>query len=236
MRTIWAGILILLLSTHVFALIPDPTHPEKPANCQLHTLYCKIMELQPESDPKWAMNLSNALIKHAKQYNMDPWLSLAIAMQESGLRNIHRNNKTIVFKEHCEQGKPCEKTYDIVEGHSDITVFQLHVNTIINYGIDPLRLTQDLDYLVDWHYRILKRKQQECRSYEREAWACYHSRTPVLHQRYVKQVAQYYHGEKTITNDEKSAPKKIVVVENKSSALNKLKQSFMAWFTPKANP
>lgn len=233
MRSIWTSILILFSLTQAFAFIPDPENPAKPANCQQDALYCKIMELQPQSDPKWAMDLSNSLIKHAKQYHMDPWLSLAIAMQESGLRDIHRNNKTIVFKEHCEKNKPCKKSYVIVEGHSDITVFQLHVNTIINYGIDPLRLTQDMDYLVDWHYRILKRKQHECRSYGREAWACYHSRTPVLHQRYVQQVAQYYHGDKNITNDKTSTPKKVVVVKNEAGTLSTLKQSFIAWFKPK---
>lgn len=206
------------------AFIPDPNLSGKAANCELHPLYCKIMTLQPACDPQWAFKLSNALIKQGKQYEMDPWLSLAIAMEESSLRNRHRNTKTIVFKESCDETGHCKKTHEVIHGHSDIGVFQFHVNTILLNDIDPVRLMEDLPYAVDWHYKILKQKQRQCeKEYGVEAWGCYHSRTRALHARYVKQVSEHYYGEQVIQKQKTT----------EQSTGQSLKESFLGWFRSK---
>lgn len=226
--------LTLLISTS-WAFIPNPYKPKAAANCKLHALYCKIIELQPNADPMWAMKLSNSLIRHAKKHEMDPWLSLAIAMQESGLRNKHRKTKSIIFKEKCNQAGKCKKTHEIVHGNSDIGVFQFHVNTIINKDIDPVLLTEDMDYMVDWHFRFLKEKKNMCQHLGVEWWGCYHSRTPELHSRYIRKVSRYYHGSEIISKKQKLALKEnvesIKQPQEKKTSLSRLKTKIAGWFS-----
>ncbi len=194
----WLLYLGVLLSTSLAVakptFIPNPYRPKQQANCKLHKLYCKIMELQPNSDPKWAMRFSNALVRYAKKYDMDPWLSLAIAMQESSLLFPKPVTKSIVFTRTCNKKGVCNRSHKIVEGHTDLGIFQFHVNTIISNDIDPVRLIEDLDYATDWHYQVLKKKIVQCKHLGEKAWACYHRRTPMLHANYFKKVSRYYHG------------------------------------------
>lgn len=178
--------------------IPDPKNLNQPANCELHKLYCKTMELQPSVDPTWAMKFADTLLRYSKKYTMDPWLSLAIAMQESSLLNPKPNTKTIVFKRVCDDEHHCRKTHEIITGYSDLSVFQIHVETILYYDLDPVRLSNDLDYAAEWHFKILKQKLTECRSLGLEAWTCYHSNNPPLRNNYAKKVSQYYYGNNTI--------------------------------------
>lgn len=203
--------------------IPNPYHPDRPANCKLHKIYCKVMELQPLANPKWAMKFSNSLLRHAKKYNMDPWLSLAIAMQESSLLFPEPRTKAIAFTKTCDKKGQCKTSYQVITGHADLSIFQLHVNTILYHGIDPVRLKEDLDYATDWHYRILKKKIAQCKHLGNQAWGCYHSRTPHLHANYVKKVNRYYHGEGE--PQKKNPPKEI----NKVAKLTKaIKQKISA--------
>jgi hypothetical protein len=183
------------------AFVPDPVNPKQPANCKLHKLYCRILKLQPKADPKWAMALSNAVLKYAKQHKMDPWLSIAIAMQESSLKPQPRGIKVYVFDNVCDKNNKCKIVPKVTRGYPDLSPFQLHVNTIKQHNLDPLRLRNDVDYATKWHFEILKVKLKECRSLKNEAWSCYHSRTPWLREHYVKAVSKYYHGNESIRNE-----------------------------------
>jgi len=163
----------------------------QPLECTAHPIYCKIVELKPQANKLWAMEFSEILTQQSKKHKTDPWRSLAIAMQESSLENIHRTERVIVFKEICRSGM-CYDDYDVVDGYSDLGLFQLSVDTVLNNNIDPIKLKDNISYAVDWHIKILKQKEKECASLGDEAWSCYHTKTPSLRKRYVKMVNRYY--------------------------------------------
>jgi len=183
-------ILILCL----LLMFASPTLAQE-VDCSLHKLYCTMLELRPTIDKTWAMRLSDALFRLSKKHETDPWRSLAIAMQESSLREVNKKHKVMVFKETCHQGI-CIEDYEIINGISDLGLFQFNVSTVINNDIDPMRLRNDITYAVDWHLKILKKKMVECAWLLEEAWSCYHSKTPKFRKRYVQMVEQYYFGEK----------------------------------------
>ena len=122
---------------------------------------------------------------------MDPMRSLAIAMQETSLSNIHRKRNVFVFFEKCADSK-CVKSYKEVEGYSDLSIFQFHVDTIKYFNIDPIKLNSSLEYAVETHFKILKHKQEQCAHLNENAWACYHSKTPKHQKRYIKMVNRWY--------------------------------------------
>lgn len=138
------------------------------------------------------MKLSNKLAKYGKQYKQDPYRSLAIAMQESSLKMINRKDQVIVFKKHCKAAGTCTKSYKVIDGVTDVGLFQFHVKTILAYKLDPIRLQTDLDYSVSTHFKVLSDKLKQCKSLKQYAWSCYHSKTPTLRKHYAKKVNHYY--------------------------------------------
>jgi len=151
-------------------------------DCSLHKIYCRIVELKPGVNKSFAMELSNYLYAASKHYGTNPMISVAIAMQESSLRNIDRYETVLTSK-----GR-------YVKGVTDIGVFQFHVTTIKNLNIDAPRLRSDLRYATWQHVKLLARKQRIC---ERKKWAegvewsCYHSYTKKHRRAYVEKVGKY---------------------------------------------
>ena len=198
-------IAVILLSCSISGL-----HANNKSSPDTQTqLYEAMFALQPNIEDHFAKKLARSMTKYSERYQMDPWLSLAIAMKESSLKNKHRKNKTIVIKKTCRQkssanDKPgkqvCRERAEVVRGYSDLSLFQFHVNTLLAMGLDPLRIHQDLDYTVDAHFKILKRKMQQCKSLRKESWSCYHSRTKILREAYVKKVKTHYKGKDKIEN------------------------------------
>lgn len=184
-------IVIILVGTILFT--DTFSKPEKQNNeiCRKNPLYCTIIKLRPKINHTLAMRFSNLLYKYGKQFQMDPWRSLAIAMQESSLRNIHRRHEIIVFHNHCERYK-CSDSYEYVSGYSDLSIFQIHIKTAIAYKMDPIKLDQDLEYAVYQHYAVLKQKERECSSLGELSWTCYHSKSPSRRMRYRMLVDKYY--------------------------------------------
>ena len=160
-------------------------------SCKKNPLFCQICKFKPNVNKEWAMKLSNLLFKYGKAYSIDPWRSLAIAMQESSLKNQSRKRKVLIYYDFCEKNK-CAKKYKYVEGLSDVGLFQFHVNTIIYNKINPLRLATDLEYTVEQHFLLLSKKQKQCQSLGKEAWACYHSKNKKYRDKYVKLVNRYF--------------------------------------------
>ena len=162
-----------------------------PQNCKKNPLFCHILKLQPRVDKPWAMKFSNLLSKYGKKHKLDPWRSLAIAMQESSLHYTKRYH-TVVVPEHNCQSRSTKPKYKIVRALSDFGYFQLHASTVKQYKLSPERLLNDLDYMVKTHFLVLKDKIKMCKRLGDDAWSCYHSRTPVLRKRYIQKVGQYY--------------------------------------------
>ena len=100
-----------------------PTLGKSKNICEKHKIYCKILTVKPSINKKFAMELSNHLYKYTKIYKTDANISVAIAMQESSLRNINK----MASVHH--GGK-------VVKGVTDVGVFQFHVDTINNFNLD----------------------------------------------------------------------------------------------------
>lgn len=153
-------------------------------------MYCKILKVKPGIDRKFAAELSVYVSRYARKFKFDPAISVAIAMQESSLRNINRMGTVL------RHGK-------LVRGATDVGVFQIHVDTIANLNaageaIDLDRLERDVEYQTYWHARILSDKIRTCKT-ERvklevrrgNEWSCYHSFTQSRRKVYLKDVTRH---------------------------------------------
>lgn len=169
-------------------------------DCKLHPLYCTVIKLQPKVDKTWAMKLSNFLKKYSAQYGTDPYRSLAIAMRESSLQDIDRVTTVLVQDRKCDDTFVCIDAPRVVQGITDIGVFQFHVLTIQSEGIDAGRLKTDLEYAVRTHVKLLKAKMEMCADLGKEAWSCYHSNTPKHRIQYVKDVEPFYKGANSVSH------------------------------------
>jgi len=159
----------------------------KEVDCRKHKIYCKIKSLKPNMPYKKAMHLSNLMYKSARKYKIkNVILSVAIAMQETSLRNINRRQTVIVFEK-----KDGVETFKYVKGSSDIGLFQFHAETIRRYKLDAVKLKNDIAYSVDQHFMLMKKKLKQCKYLKEEAWTCYHSRTPVFRKRYKEDVERH---------------------------------------------
>lgn len=166
-------ILLMLLFSNADALA---------VNCGHHPIYCRIKELNPKVDSQYAMKLSNHIHKYSRMYNMDPMISVAIAMQESAFRNVNRKG-TIKLK-----------NGTTVSGVTDVGVFQINIANIDHYKIDYFRLQHDLKYQTYWHYQILREMIRICKAHKlakgRE-FSCYHSTTRYHRQQYFRLIKRY---------------------------------------------
>ena len=160
-------------------------------NCNVHKIYCKVLELRPDIDKKWAMKFSDIIYKKAKEYNLDPMISIAIVMQESSIRKINRKEKVLIQKETCDDLGECSMTYKVVTGYSDLSIWQFHIDTLLNFKIDPIRVQTDLEYATDFHFKLLKHKIKKCSKHKDLAWSCYHSATERHRLKYVEDVSRY---------------------------------------------
>ena len=132
-------LIFLVISLSLFCMTASAK--TTPVDCQHHPLYCHILTLQPNIDKPWAMNFSNLLFRYSKRHQLDPWISLAIAMQESSLKKNQRKIPVLIQYQDC-QTTPCQKKLRLVQGISDIGLFQLHVNTIKKYHLGSCALAK----------------------------------------------------------------------------------------------
>lgn len=154
-------------------------------DCRQHRIYCKITKLKPSIDSKLAMELSNLIYKYSKVYKIDPFVTVAIVMQESGFARKDRKTWGLVDINGIE-------TPTIVV--TDVTLYQFHIKTINHYGLDLNKLRTNLEYATDSHFKILKDKINLCKKRgvsSSVAWSCYHSTTDKLRKRYIEDVSRY---------------------------------------------
>lgn len=160
-------------------------------NCNIHKIYCKIVELQPRIDKDFAMKVSNMIHKNASRYGLDPMLSVAILNQESSFRNINtfRIEKTVT--QSCDESTCVKK---VIEEHEvvDMGIAQINITTALDFDLDIERLFKlDTAYAIDAHFIILNAKIEMCDHLGDEAWSCYHSATPKHRLKYVKMVSRF---------------------------------------------
>ena len=158
-------------------------------------IYHHIVTVRPSIPKAFAMRLSNLLHKYSRKYRTDAHLSIAIARQESGIRNINRYEWAVTKN----SAGYLVRTKNI----SDIGIFQFHVNTIAHRKLDPELLQVDLEYQVKEHVRLLRDKIRICKNRKtarkfriprNEAWSCYHSATPSHRKTYVRLVSRFFKG------------------------------------------
>lgn len=177
-----------LLLLALFALTWNKAYAEGQI-CKTHKLYCAIMKLQPESAP-YAMELSNYIYKYSKKYGTDPYISIAIAMQESGLRNIHRSEKGIEVEQVCAE--TCRWVKSEKKVYTDFGIFQFHYGALEHYNINFHKVYEhNLEYIVENHIKILHDKIKMCSSFG-EPWGCYHSATERHRKKYISLVSRYF--------------------------------------------
>ena len=169
----------ILFSTSAAAAAAAP-------DCTQHPIYCKIVEINPSIDRGFAMELSNIIYRAAILYKIDPMISVAIAAQESGIRNTHRTG--VGIPPWCMYA---QNDCGIVTSITDIGIFQIHVNTAKSYKLSMFRLFNDIEYQVHSHMKILKQKLKLCAHLGDEAYSCYHSKTPKYRKAYVKLIRKY---------------------------------------------
>lgn len=184
--------LLLLMST--------PTYSDSiewsSLSCHKNPIFCHVLTLRPNIDKTWAYKFSNLLYKYGKKFKMDPMRSLAIAMQETSLKNQHRSRNVLVFFDNCDK-EHCVKAYKEIKGFSDLGIFQFHVKTIKHFHINPIKLNESLEYTVSTHFELLKHKQKQCEHLKENAWACYHSKTAKYRNKYISMVNRWYPKRKT---------------------------------------
>lgn len=177
----------------VLALLLVPNRAEAKEDCAKNPVYCAILKLRPDIDKTFGLELSNYIFKYSKKYGTDPYRSVAIAMQESTLRNIHRKQDVVLIKEHCDSDNVCVEYTELGTGYTDIGIWQFHARTIQAFSMDALRLRDDIEYSTERHTYLLRIKMQECgAALGEDAWSCYHSSTPQYREKYVQMVERYY--------------------------------------------
>lgn len=174
----------------VLYFVPSLSFAAPQQECKTHKLFCKILKFNPKIDRSFAMDLSNKISAKAKIAGVDPNVSLAILLQESGLRHVNTYKTHSTLEEFCESGK-CFKIVKEVNEVFDMSVAQINVNTANEFGFDIERLYKgDLDYALDCHFIILKQKMEMCKNKE-DSWSCYHSINDPYRQIYVKLVKRF---------------------------------------------
>lgn len=174
-RFVQTAIILLLSSTcHNAYAKSAPLVLSSGIQCnERHPIECAIRTLQPLTGAGEARLLSNLISKYSLKYKVDPLRVVAIAMQESGLRNVDRIHGGIV---------------------TDVGIYQFNILTIDSYGMDAVRLKNDIAYATERMCWLLSIKLKECSDLGKDAWACYHSRTDKHRLKYINLVDKYYKG------------------------------------------
>lgn len=152
-------------------------------DCSKHPIYCSIKTLQPVLDDKLAISLSNLLSRYSKRYGIDPYRAVAIAFQESGFAQVNRRQRVLT---------QIGTKWEVIEGFSDLSMYQIHIDTATAYQLDLDKLMNNLDYATMIFTRILRDKIELCSELEDEAYSCYHSTTERYRKEYIRLVDRHY--------------------------------------------
>lgn len=177
LRIIVTAVLFLLL-------ISQCSNAKADTACGQNPIYCSLAKNRPDMDRLTLRRIADLFHKYASKYNQDPITSVAIGMQETGLKQRNRHHNIIVFN-------PDGITWRIERGVTDVCMFQFHVDTIVDMAIDPIKLKDNIDYCIEQHFKLMSIKRKLCSDLGDDSWTCYHSKNPRLRQTYKKLVARY---------------------------------------------
>lgn len=166
----------------------------KRINCSLHKIYCAIVELRPNIDKDFAMQLSNVIHVESKKYRVDPYRVVAIMYQESGIVTHALNKKydKRVIKE-CDDNLDCVTTIVETSTVTDYGLFQFHRRTMEIHDLDVHTVMNNWRFTVRFAIQMIADKIRMCkRLWPTTAWACYNSATPGKHEEYVEDVNRWY--------------------------------------------
>lgn len=138
--------------------------PPRAIDCNIHKIFCQIVENRPNINLGYAMKLSNVIYRKSKEHSIPAEIFTAILMQESsyrlGAEGIHCGNERGV--------KPLRKTCVV----SDYGIAQIHYDTVDRYEFDTKLLLSDLNYSVDAGAEVLKWFHRKYSKKEPKRWYC----------------------------------------------------------------
>jgi hypothetical protein len=184
-------ILWILIQTIIYTINASP-------NCKIHPIYCSIIKLNPSIDKSWAMDISNLIYKESKYENVDPFIVVAIMMQESTMK-INAINKVTkeIITTNCNEWHDCVTTITKTVKATDYGLFQFHRSTMENHNLDVEQVLSDWKFTTSFAIKLIAKKEKICKhKYPDTSYACYHSATVEKHKEYVKLVQRYYLGPK----------------------------------------
>lgn len=177
-------------------------------DCKRHKIYCKILEMQPRLDKKYAMKISNLIYKYRVR-GIDTDISVAIASAENNFlpRTVEETVTTVRTEITCFESDNCKTDVrEKVKHLKDIGLFQINNHTARRYKLNEFLLMTDIEYNVKAHFLILKKSINICKriGIHTNPWSCYHSATPKHRKRYERVVLEKLRGKKTHVKDHKS--------------------------------
>jgi len=148
-----------------------------------HPIYHFILTLKPKMNKRLAMKYSNSFYRYSRKLNLDPYLLVSIAMQESGISP----SKIRVVKGYVA----VDEKYIPMEIETDFCMMQIHYRNVEKMNLDLKKLQTDYDYCISIGAKILasfKRLQSEDENW----WSRYNARSPYKRKIYESLVNRYY--------------------------------------------
>jgi hypothetical protein len=140
-------------------------------DCKKNPVACHIIRVSPKTPN--AMELSNRIAEVGKRFGVSPHLIVAVAMQESGLRDVNR-----VIGVTAASGLRLHVT--------DYGILQVNEHSVAAYGLNADLLSWNRDYQLWAGVLILNDKIKTFGD-----WAAYHSITPRHNRAYRALVGRY---------------------------------------------
>ena len=137
--------IILLMILWLFPIIT------KAADCDRHPIFCHIKQLRPKMHNHKAFQISNAIHKASRRFNVDKHLLTAIFRQESNFKvtAIGRRKGLVMVSD----GR--DITYEEQAVMADFGISQIYYKTAVHYKFDIKRLTTDLQYSINAGAKVL---------------------------------------------------------------------------------
>ena len=149
-----------------------------------HPIYHFILTLRPKINKRLAMKYSNSFYRYSRRYNLDPYLLVSIAMQESGISP----SKIRVVKGYVA----VDDKYVPMEIETDFCMMQIHYRNVEKMNLDLKKLQTDYDYCISIGAKILASFKKIRKDDDEFWWSRYNARSPYKRRIYESLVNRYY--------------------------------------------
>jgi len=133
------------------------------------SVYRQVVSNKQSINPKYAQELSRAIVKVSKQYDLNPNLYAAILMQESAYRLNAVNKKSL-----------------------DFGIAQINDRTIKAFRLNKRKLTSNLDYAIEAGAIVLSDFKKRHGKKETYYWTRYNTSHPGKRLIYKNKVLRFY--------------------------------------------